>query len=196
MQKYWMTGKLITWHITVYEFCLQHVIKSIFRSRNLFQVTPSANSAINLPSKLSILWYMKCTRIQYSAQDHYLPGYIHVQNFQWFSNCKQKLSCHNWHEAADSSKTACYIPRSYNLNVTNNSTNTFPHGHGSSHSPLLSCTMKDRSIHIQWYSKYSSQQLTFIPPSCGKGDGKVKRHAGKGRTQCTQFLQFSPSHEN
>jgi hypothetical protein len=79
---------------------------------------------------------------------------------------------------------------------TNNSTNTFSRGHGGSHSTLLSCTMKDRSIHIQWYSKYSSQQLTFTPPSCGKGDGKVKRHAGKGRPQCTQLLQFSPSHKN
>jgi hypothetical protein len=63
MQKYWMTGKLSTLHVTVYEFCLQHIIKTIFRLRNLFQVTTSANSAINLPSKLSILWYMKCTRI-------------------------------------------------------------------------------------------------------------------------------------
>jgi len=74
---------------------------------------------------------------------------------------------------------------------TNNSTNTFSQRHSGSHSKLLSCTMKGRSIHIQWYSKYSSQQLTFIPPSCGKGDGKVKRHAGKGRTPRTQLLQFS-----
>jgi len=52
LQKYWIMCKLSIWHVTVYEFCLQHVIKSIFKSRNLFQVTPSVNS-INLPSKLN-----------------------------------------------------------------------------------------------------------------------------------------------